>query len=102
MGLGYALSEAVLLQHGIVQNRDFSTYLLPTALDVPEVQVDLVQSHPNALGPHGAKGVAEPALISTAAAIANGVKDATGVRPFQLPITSEMLWRLLRASNSVL
>jgi CO/xanthine dehydrogenase Mo-binding subunit len=95
MGLGYALTEEIVLEAGRVKNASLSTYLLPTAMDTPQVETILVEDpYPN--GPFGAKGVAEPGTVPTAAAVANAVADAIGVRVHQLPLTAERVWRTLR------
>ena len=95
MGLGYALTEEILLEKGVIQNPSFSEYFMPTALDIPEITSSLVECE-EPLGPFGAKGVGEPALIPTAPAILNAIHAATGVRPKELPATSEKLWYLLK------
>jgi len=88
MGVGYALMEEVITARGKIQNPNFSGYLIPTVLDVPEVTSILIEDA-EPTGPFGAKGVGEPSLIPTAAAIANAVFNAIGVRIFSLPITPE-------------
>lgn len=95
MGLGYALTEEILLKEGLIQNPSFSEYFMPTALDIPEVISLLVEcEEPSA--PFGAKGVGEPALVPTAPAILNAIHAATGVRLKELPATAEKLWELLK------
>jgi nicotinate dehydrogenase medium molybdopterin subunit len=88
MGIGYALLEEVNTAQGEIKNQNFADYLLPTAMDVPEIYPIIVEDYEPS-GPFGAKGVGEPALIPTAAAIANAVYDAIGVRINSLPITPE-------------
>jgi CO/xanthine dehydrogenase Mo-binding subunit len=61
---------------------------------VPEVRVILVEE-PDPTGPYGAKGVGEPGIVPTAAAVANAVYDAVGVRVTELPITPEKVLRAL-------
>ena len=51
------------------------------------------------LGPYGARGIGEPPIGPSAAAIANAVHDATGVRPTRLPMRPEMVWRLIRDTH---
>jgi CO/xanthine dehydrogenase Mo-binding subunit len=63
-------------------------YAIPTAVDVPHVRTVMVEETCK-LGPYGAKGVGEPPIIPGAAAIANAVHDAIGVRVSELPITPE-------------
>ncbi|MBS4021357.1 MAG: molybdopterin-dependent oxidoreductase [Dethiobacter sp.] len=97
-GLGYALSEEVLLQEGKVLNPDLATYLIPTSLDIPRIYPIIVEEQ-DTTGPFGAKGVGEPALIPTAAAIANAVYNAVGVRITDLPITSEKVLASLKKTT---
>jgi CO/xanthine dehydrogenase Mo-binding subunit len=99
MGLGYALTEEILLKEGLIQNPSFSEYFIPTALDIPEVIALLVEcEEPSA--PFGAKGVGEPALIPTAPAVLNAIYAAAGIRLNELPATSEKVWQLLNAARS--
>jgi xanthine dehydrogenase molybdenum-binding subunit len=94
MGLGYALTEAVIVKDGRVLNPDFLDYRLFTAADMPQLETILVETH-DPDGPFGAKGVGEMGGTPTAAAIANAVYDAVGVRLTQLPMTPERVLRAL-------
>ncbi len=67
-------------------------------MDVPEIY-PLIVEEPESTGPFGAKGVGEPALIPTAAAIANAVYDAVGIRVTELPIAPEKLIVELKAKG---
>jgi xanthine dehydrogenase YagR molybdenum-binding subunit len=99
MGIGFGMTEQRVLDHGQTGklcNRNWHDYKLPTALDVPEEIV----SHPIDMPDHeanstGAKGLGEPVTIPTAAAIANAVYNATGVRVTNTPINPVQLSRLL-------
>ena len=86
MGIGLALMEEYVPQ----RTKNLNQYFIPTAMDMPEVKVILVED-PEPTGPFGAKGVGEPALIPQAASICNAIKDATGFRPFELPCNFERL-----------
>jgi CO/xanthine dehydrogenase Mo-binding subunit len=91
--LGYALSEARVVDRvsGIVLNPNLEEYKLPTAADMPEIENatrSLADDEANSLG---AKGIGEPPIIPTAAAIANAVYDAVGVRLRELPLRRERL-----------
>lgn len=88
MGMGYALLEEVQVEQGKIKNPSLSEYLIPTMLDMPNVYPIIVEDE-EITGPFGAKGVGEPALIPTAAAIANAIYDAIGVRFTSLPVTPE-------------
>jgi xanthine dehydrogenase YagR molybdenum-binding subunit len=98
MGLGLGRTEERVLdrQTGKMCNANWHDYKIPTALDVPVEQkvlsVDLVDTECNTAG---AKGVGEPSTIPTAAAIANAVHDAVGVRVHDSPITPPRLVALL-------
>ena len=94
-GMGWALMEDLQMKEGVPQNPTFTDYLIPTTLDAPEVDTAFVEDAYSA-GPYGAKGIGEPALIPTAAAIASAVRNATGLPLTELPITPE---RLLLASR---
>lgn len=98
MGLGYALMEEMVLKDGEVKNPQFTDYILPTALDVPEIRVSIVE-RPEPTGPFGAKGIGEPSLLPTAPAIVNAIYDAVGVRIRDLPVTPEKVLRALKAQD---
>ncbi|RJX36538.1 MAG: hypothetical protein C4525_00280 [Desulfarculus sp.] len=96
MGLGAALGEAILLdEQGRMQNANFLDYRAPTALDVPPIKSILVESN-DPVGPFGAKGVGEMAMIGTPDAVAGAVFDACGQWITDLPITAEKLLSALR------
>ncbi len=98
MGLGYALYEELVVEEGKVLNPNFADYALPTVLDMPPIEPIIIETDDPA-GPFGAKGMAEPACIPTAPAIANAVYDAVGVRIRDLPITPEKVLRALRGKE---
>lgn len=95
MGVGYGLMEEMVLEQGRVKNPQFTDYVLPTALDVPDIVTRLVE-RPDPTGPFGAKGIGEPSLLPTAPAIVNAIQDAVGVRIRELPATPE---KILKALN---
>jgi CO/xanthine dehydrogenase Mo-binding subunit len=95
MGLGYALLEEDRVAEGVTLTPNLMTYLIPTALDVPDVTTIVLESG-EGMGPWGARGIGEPAMVPTAPAIANAVRDAVGVRMTHLPITPERLWRAMQ------
>jgi xanthine dehydrogenase molybdenum-binding subunit len=94
MGLGYALTEEVLVKEGRVGNPNFMDYRLHTAADMPEIETIIVETD-DPEGPFGAKGVGEMGANAIAAAVANAVFDAVGVRITSLPITGEKVLRAL-------
>ncbi|MFZ7102781.1 MAG: xanthine dehydrogenase family protein molybdopterin-binding subunit [Peptococcaceae bacterium] len=89
-GFGYCLLEEIIVQEGFVKNPNLATYLIPTSLDTPNIESIIIEDT-EATGPFGAKGVGEPALIPTPAAIVNAIYDAVGVRITELPVTPEKL-----------
>jgi 4-hydroxybenzoyl-CoA reductase alpha subunit len=93
-GMGYALSEEVRYENGVMLSPNFLQYRIPTALDVPPMKTFLVETVDP--GPFGAKGVAEPAMTPTAPAIANAIYDAIGVRIRTLPITPQKILEALQ------
>jgi CO/xanthine dehydrogenase Mo-binding subunit len=94
-GLGYALTEEVLIRRGQVLNPSFTDYHLPVATSVPRIEYATI-SVPSGLGPFGAKGIGEPPTVPVAPAIANAVYDAVGVRINGLPITPEKILKALK------
>jgi CO/xanthine dehydrogenase Mo-binding subunit len=93
-GIGWALTENFKFELGKVLTDNLTTYLLPTALDVGDIESILVED-PEPEGPWGAKGIGEPAIIPTAAAIANAVSDAIGKPVNSIPIIPEHILELL-------
>jgi CO/xanthine dehydrogenase Mo-binding subunit len=89
------MEEMRVSPKGEIMNPSFADYKLPTALDIPDVTSILVEV-PHKDGPWGAKGLGEMTTVPMAAAIANAVYNATGVRIKDLPITREKLLRALK------
>ncbi|OIO98653.1 MAG: hypothetical protein AUK03_00970 [Anaerolineae bacterium CG2_30_64_16] len=87
-GLGYALMEQITYVDGYLQETNFDTYLIPTAVDVPEIRGQFVEAA-FSKGPYGAKNIAEPAMVPTAPAILNAIYHATGQRVRELPANLE-------------
>jgi xanthine dehydrogenase molybdenum-binding subunit len=85
MGVGLALSEEIVMFDGQIAAPNFHDYGMPTAVDVPRIVVNLVETI-DPRGPFGAKGVGEAGIIPPPAAIANAVADATGIRPRAYPM----------------
>lgn len=96
MGLGYALTEEVIVKEGRVLNPDFLDYRLFTSADMPEIESIIIETD-DPMGPFGAKGVGEMGGTPTAAAIANAIYNAVGVRLTQLPMTPERVLQALEA-----
>jgi aldehyde oxidoreductase len=80
-------------------NENLHDYLIPTVGDVPEIEVFLIDAGED-LGPYGAKGVGEPALVATAPAILGAIEDAVGVRPAKVPFTPDRLRAAILAKEA--
>ncbi len=100
-GIGWALTENFKTKLGEVLTNNLTTYLLPTALDVGEIESILVED-PEPEGPWGAKGIGEPAIIPTAAAIANAVSNALGNQVNRIPITPEDTLTIIDSEKAAL
>lgn len=99
-GIGWAMLEGFVYDEtGQLVNPSLMDYALPNAVNVPPIDVVLVEK-PAPLGPFGAKGVGEPPVIPGAAAIANAIKNAAGVRVTALPITGQRLLTALREQTT--
>ncbi len=97
MGIGFALTEDLLIEDGRVLNSGFTDYRLLRSCDVPEIVPIIVESH-EPTGPFGAKGVGEGCMVNVAAAIASAIYDATGVRLTELPMSPEAILQGLKGS----
>jgi CO/xanthine dehydrogenase Mo-binding subunit len=99
MGIGYALYEEHILENGIPRTGSLAFYLVPTSMDVPEIECEIVEvADPK--GPFGAKGVAEPATIPTTPAILNAIYDAVGVRITETPATPERVYFAIQEAKA--
>jgi CO/xanthine dehydrogenase Mo-binding subunit len=97
-GMGWGLSENLILDQGRCLNPGFTDYLIPCSLDMPEMDVRYIEAaYPD--GPYGAKGLGEPSLISVPTAVAIAAANAVGQRPERLPVTPEdiLRWSLAQA-----
>ncbi|MCP5073876.1 MAG: xanthine dehydrogenase family protein molybdopterin-binding subunit [Rhodobacteraceae bacterium] len=99
MGQGFALSEELLLEQGVLKNGSFSEYILPTSMDVPDIQSIVLESR-SGLGPFGSKGIGEPVFAPVAASIVNAIADAIGTRIHDLPLTPEKVLAAIHAKNA--
>ena len=93
-GVGLAVMEELLIEGGHVRNPSFTDYLIPTALDAPDVDVAYIEV-PEPDAPFGAKGVGEPPVISSTPAVVAAIRAATGrpltrvpVRPPDIALTT--------------
>ncbi len=87
-GAGYGLWEEISTHNGAVREMNFDQYLVPTSKDVGDITPIFIEGE-DKYGPWGAKSLGEPALELAAAAIANGIRNAIGVRYFNLPLNLE-------------
>lgn len=95
-GLGYAIYEDYKFDDsGRMRNDSFLDYKIPTSMDVPPIICSFAESFEER-GPLGAKGLGEPTIVPVAAAVANAIYDAIGVRMTDLPYTPESIWRALQ------
>ncbi|NWF28694.1 xanthine dehydrogenase subunit D [Streptomyces sp. PKU-EA00015] len=87
-GLGLAVMEEIKVKDGKIRNPSFTDYLIPTILDTPPMNVDVIErADPNA--PYGVRGVGEPPTISATPAIVNAIRNATGLNLTHTPVTPE-------------
>jgi CO/xanthine dehydrogenase Mo-binding subunit len=87
-GMGLALMEEVVVTDGIIRNPSFTDYLIPTILDMPPMQVDILEL-PDPHAPYGLRGVGEPPTISSGPAVLAAVRAATGLPLTRVPIRPE-------------
>jgi len=94
-GLGFALTEETQIDDGITRTNNFTTYIIPTICDVPDIQIEPVETHEK-IGPFGAKGLGEIGIIPVGSVVANAIYDATGARVFTLPATPERVYAAIK------
>jgi CO/xanthine dehydrogenase Mo-binding subunit len=97
MGMGYALMEDTMIDSntGQILNSNFQDYKMLTAIDMPEIETIIADTY-EPTGPFGAKGAGEGVTNPVAAAVANAVFDAVGVRIMELPLTPERVLRAIK------
>jgi len=98
--LGYALLEDFQIRDGKVLTPYFSTYLLPTVLDMPTEIVPVILELADPNGPYGARGMAEMALVPLAPAIASAIHDATGAWVHRQPMTPERVLAAIEGAQA--
>ncbi len=97
---GYALMEYLVSREGKIQNPLLSTYLIPTALDVPPRVKSVILEHADPIGPWGARGMAEMPFLPLAPAIAAAIYQATGAWVDCQPFTGQRVLAALQAGES--
>ena len=84
-GLGLALMEEIQVRDGKIVNASFTDYLLPTTLDMPPVEIELVEV-PEPDAPYGVKGVGEPPTVVSTSAVVAALRAATGRALTRVPV----------------
>ena len=101
MGMGYATNEEIRYnEKGEQQSFNYGNYMLPTAMDRPEIEAVIIESC-DPTGPYGAKGVGETGMVPTPAAILNAVHNALGIRFTELPMSEERVYKALKENNVI-
>jgi len=96
MGLGFALMEEVMFDGGQITTTNFGEFKIPNITDIPRLKTAVMENVPAGPGPYNSLAIGEVANVPTAAAVANAVADACGVRITDLPVTSEKVYRALK------
>lgn len=94
-GIGYALTEEIVLDEGRMLNPNLALYKLPTTLDTPNIRTVILE-YASDQGPYGAKGVGEPPVVLPPAAISSAIADAIGAPVRTTPFTPERMHRVIR------
>jgi CO/xanthine dehydrogenase Mo-binding subunit len=97
-GLGYALMEELILKDGVIRNKTFLDYHIPTAADIPPIKTIMVEA-PDEFGPFGAKGVGEAGIEPVAGAVGNAVYNALGFPIRLFPYTPERVADAIEAKE---
>ena len=97
-GIGYAIMEHLMINDGKVTTTNFGEYKIPTTKDIPPFKSSVTEQ-PKGAGPYNSMPIGETANIPAAAAIANAVEDACGVRIKSLPITAEKVYQALNGAK---
>jgi CO/xanthine dehydrogenase Mo-binding subunit len=100
-GIGYALYEKVVWKNGRMSNNQMTNYIMPTAADVPNIEVYFEETH-SEHGPYGAKGLGELPHDGPAPAILNAIQDATGISFTSIPLLPEDIFlRMTETTETV-
>jgi CO/xanthine dehydrogenase Mo-binding subunit len=97
-GLGFALTEDTQIENGQIKTNNFTTYIIPTICDTPEIQIEPVETK-DTFTPLGAKGLGEIGIVPVGSAVANAIHDATGARLFTLPATPERVYQAIKGKE---
>jgi len=96
-GLGFALTEEVMFDGAKITTSNFGEFKIPNIMDIPPLKTDVMENVPAGPGPYNSLAIGEVANTPTAAAVANAVADACGVRITDLPVTSEKVYQALKS-----
>ena len=99
-GIGYAVCEDFIVEKGRIKTPDLSTYIVPTSMDIPEMDSIAVELEEET-GPFGLKGAGEIGIDGPLPAVANAVADACGVRVLRSPLTGERVMKAKEGMGSV-
>lgn len=98
-GIGYALYEEVVMERGVMKNAQLTNYIIPTTLDIPEIDVAILE-FPSALSPFGVKGVGEAPIDGPAPSIVNALRHA-GIGIQSIPATPERVLAAISRKQTV-
>src|SRR5215467_15153063 len=98
-GLGYALQEEVIFDGGKILTTNFGEFKIPNIRDIPPLKTAVMESVPHGPGPYNSLAIGEVANVPVAAAVANAVEDACGVRITDLPVTAEKVYAALKSKG---
>jgi CO/xanthine dehydrogenase Mo-binding subunit len=98
-GLGYALTEEVMFDGGKITTTNFGEFKIPSIMDIPPFKAAVMENVPAGPGPYNSLAIGEVANVPVAAAVANAVADACGVRITDLPVTSEKVYAALKSKG---
>jgi CO/xanthine dehydrogenase Mo-binding subunit len=99
MQFGFTVSENMLFRDGQLTNGSLADYKIPGLLDVPRDFVNETVEAAQHDGPFGAKGAGESTTLTVSPAVGNAIADAVGVELMELPLTSEAVFRAIRAAQ---
>jgi CO/xanthine dehydrogenase Mo-binding subunit len=99
-GMGFALMENLLVRDGVVLNPNFGDYIIPSAMDTPEIADTILVEEPYKYSAFGMKGVGEPSILSAVPAIVNAIHHATGIWFRSLPITPDRMYKALKEAKA--
>jgi CO/xanthine dehydrogenase Mo-binding subunit len=98
-GVGFAIMENLQLKDGVVTTTGFKDYIIPSALDTPEIDDTILVEEAYKYAAFGAKGVGEPSIISIVPAVVNAITHATGIRFNTIPITPDRMHKALKEAG---